>query len=234
MRTTTAILTTLALGASAHGQSLYERPAPRALDVEGREMEAEVSAEMIPLAAVSLYRVEPPEPRAFLPNDLVTIIISERARTDRIAELETEKEYELDGTVQSSIDLLKLLELRLEQGRDQDDDLPTVTASLEREYAGEGEYRRDDTVTARVTARVVEVKPNGNLLLEARTSVRTDEEQQTILVSGTARSEDVTNQNTVQSNQLYDLTVDIQNTGQVKDGASKGVITRVLDTLFNF
>jgi flagellar L-ring protein precursor FlgH len=234
IRTTTTILASLLVAACASGQSLYELPQPERLDDDGREVDTEPTDGAPGLRQISLYHVEPPQPRTYLANDLVTIIISERARTDRTHELETEKGFDIDGSVTSSIDLLKLLELRLQQGRTSDDDLPVLTASLEREYEGEGTYARDDAVTARVTARVVEVKPNGNLLLEARTVVRTDEEEQTILVSGTCRGEDITNNNTVQSNQLYDLTVDIQNVGEVKKGASKGLVTKVLDAIFNF
>lgn len=234
MRTRFLIATPLLIATLASAQSLYERSQPERLDNDGREVDTEPADGAPGLRQISLYHVEPPQPRTYLANDLVTIIISERARTDRSHDVETKKEWDIDASVSSSIDLLQLLELRLQQGRTSSDDLPILTAALDREYKGEGTYERDDSVTARVTARVVEVKPNGNLLLEARTVVRTDDEEQTILVSGTCRGEDITNNNSVQSNQLYDLTVDIQNVGQVKDGASKGLITRVLDTLFNF
>ncbi len=234
MRTPLVIVSLALITPGTLAQSLYEQTQPERIGERGRENNLEPTDGAPGLRQISLYHVEPPQPRTYLANDLVTIIISERARTDRSHEVETTKEWNIDGSVSSSVDFLKLLELRLQQGRDSSDDLPVMRAQLDREYTGEGEYQRDDTVTARVTARIVEVKPNGNLLIEARTVVRTDEEEQTILVSGTARSEDITNNNTVQSNQLYDLTVDIQNKGQVKNAASKGLFTRVLDTIFNF
>ena len=234
IRTTLLIAAFTLTATQAGGQSLFQQVQPERLGERGRTVSLEPTDGAPGLALISLYSVEPPQPRQFLANDLVTVIISERARTDRLQELETRKEWDINGSVTSTVDLLKLLELRLQQGRDQSDDLPLMQAQLDREYIGESEFRRDDTVTARVTARVVEVKPNGNILIEARTSVRTDTEEQVILLSGTARGEDVTNNNTIQSNQLYDLTVDIQNTGQVKDGSSKGLFTRVLDTIFNF
>lgn len=218
----------------ATAQSLFEQVQPRQLPDRGREVSIEPTDGTPGLGQISLYVVEPPEPRTFLENDLITIIISERARTDRTQELETEKSYEIDGEVTSSLDLLSLLEGRLQQGRDADDDLPVLSGGIETEFEGEADYVRDDSVTARVTARVLEVKPNGNLVLEARTVVRTDEEEQVILVSGTARTDDVTNNNSIQSNQLYDLRIDMQHTGEVKKGASKGIVTKVLDTIFNF
>ncbi len=106
----------------------------------------------------------------------------------------------------------------------------TIAAKFE----GEGEYERKERVTARITARVLEVKPNGTLLIEARTSIQTDSEKQTILLAGMCRSEDVSARNTVSSSQLFDLTLNIQHEGQVKKAAEKGLIPRALEAIFNF
>ena len=84
------------------------------------------------------------------------------------------------------------------------------------------------------TARVLEVKPNGTLLLEARRSIKTDREEALVVISGICRPDDVTVSNTVQSNQMYDMRLDVQNTGDVKNTADKGLITRILEGMFNF
>jgi flagellar L-ring protein FlgH len=222
------------VGASASAQSLYTQVQPAAPPDREAELQTEPTDGTPSLQSVSLYAVEPPEPRSFQTEDLITIIISERTNSESTQTLETEKRTQLSGSVTSTIDLIKLLQLRLQQGRDQTDDLPEVGVSFDNRYEGEGEYERDDRLTARVTARVVEVKPNGNLLLEARTTVRTDDEEKVILVSGVARTEDVTAANSVLSNQMYDLRVDIQHAGRVKEAADKGIVSRVLDTLFAF
>lgn len=230
--TVTAAVCAAAAGLAC-GQSLYEQTPTGPSGRDGGDPAP--AADGAPsLEQVSLTYVSPPKPRTFAAQDLITIIVSERTSSERSASLETEKDYSIDGTVTSTVDLLKLLELRLQQGRDQNDDLPTVSGGIGTEFEGEAEYERDDSVTARVTARVLEVKPNGTLLLEARTTVRTDFEQQTITLSGVCRSEDVTATNTVQSNQMFDLRVDIQNEGEVRKGGEKGLIPRVLDTLFAF
>ncbi len=185
---------------------------------------------------MSLLAVEPPEPPSFMPNDLITIIISERSRAEREHEFEGDKRYGLDASVETWIDMIKLLELRLEQGDRGGDgeDLARIAMEARKRYESEASYERDDTVTARVTARVVEVKPNDTLLLEARTVIATDTEEQTIVLSGVCRVEDVTVANTVMSNQMYDLRVDIQNRGDVRDDGQKGMIPKVLDAIFNF
>ncbi|MEM9082437.1 MAG: flagellar basal body L-ring protein FlgH [Planctomycetota bacterium] len=222
----------LAGTATAFGQSLYERPVQAAAtDVETIREEAEPVPEGPPtLEATSLYYVEPEEPREFLAEDLVTIIISERTEIAREQTLESGKEYTLEGGVTAIPDFAELIELRLAQG----DSLAEIGMNWSSEFTGEGEYERDDEVTARVTARVVEVKPNGNLLLEARTVVTTDEETQTITLTGYCRSEDVSVSNTIQSNEMYDLQLNMQHEGELKRSGKKGLIPRVLETLFHF
>lgn len=186
-----------------------------------------------PTQAVSLFHVEPPEPRTFQQNDLVTIIISERSQIDRTQKLEGDKSVDANGQVVSFPDLVKLLtELRAENGRESN--LPKVNFDFESEYEGEGKYKRDDRLTARLTARVLEVKPNGSLVLEARTAIKTDDEDQVMVLSGICRPDDVTVFNTVQSNQMFDLNLVIENKGTVAKNAEKGILTKVFDTIFAF
>jgi flagellar L-ring protein FlgH len=183
------------------------------------------------LATASLYLVEPPEPRTFLENDLITVIVSERAEVKNENTLETDKDYNFSGGVTSMPDLMKLLELRW---RDYEGLPITADMNFQRSYSGEGEQDISRETTARVTARIIEVKPNGTLLLESKTSIRTDGEEQVIVLSGLARQEDVTISNTIQSNQMANLTVNIQHHGELKRSSEKGLIPRAFDTLFNF
>lgn len=183
------------------------------------------------LATASFFLVEPPEPRTFLENDLITVIVSERAEVKNENTLETDKSYDFSGGVNSMPNLLKLLELRWQEY----EGLPiSADMNFGRSYSGEGEQDIRRQTTARVTARVVEVKPNGTMLLESKTSIRTDGEEQVIVISGLARQEDVTIANTIQSNQMANLTVSIQHHGELKRSSEKGLIPRAFDTLFNF
>lgn len=189
------------------------------------------------LSEVSLIAVAPPEPPSFQPNDLITIIISERSQTQRDHTFDSKKQYDLGGEVTQWIDMGMLLQARLQQGNRGDgtsDPLAKWAVSLDNKFKGDASYERDDSVTARVTARVVEVKPNGTLLLEARSTVQTDTDKTSIVLSGMCRTEDVTDANTVQSNQMFDLHLDIQNPGDTRNGAAKGLIPKMLETLFNY
>ena len=89
-------------------------------------------------------------------------------------------------------------------------------------------------MTTRLTAKVVDVKPNGLLALEARTQISNDEEIQTISVTGYCQPADVTIANTVLSTQIYDLRVKKVNEGEVRDASKKGFLTKLFEAIFAF
>ena len=227
----------LALAWGASAQSLYEvdRPVPDAL--RGSSAQQEAGPPRAPTAGVALYDVSlfaitPPEPRVFQENDLITVIVSERSVQERTQSLETEKDYEIDGQLSNFIDLSELLKGRFQD--DDDDNFPQVGLNLNNEFTGDGEYEREDRFTDRITARVSEVKPNGTLVLEARRELITDEEESIALLAGVCRQEDVTANNTVQSNQLYDLVLKVENEGEIRKTTKPGLIKQAMDLIFNF
>lgn len=184
------------------------------------------------LESVSLMAVKPAKPREYAENDLITIIISERSQMNRKHETDSEKDYTNGFSVEEFMDLIQLLETRIQKTTPER--LPGFSVAANRSFEGDAEYKREDRFTDRITARVMEVKPNGTLVLEARRTFVTDEEETMVLLSGVCRYEDVTDQNTVQSNQLFDLTLDVQNAGDLKNTNTKGLIPRVIEGLLNF
>ena len=248
MRRSAALTMAVVAGSAggACGQSLFQRPIaaptpmspagvpiePGALSAAGaRQAQAPLDPPLV-LEEVSLLAVTPTKPREYAENDLVQIIISERSQLDRSQEMQSTKDYSNTLAVEQFMDLVNLLETRVQQnspGR-----LPALDISSQSDFQGDGEYKREDKFTDRIMARVLEVKPNGTLLLEARRVFTSDEEEAVVVLSGTCRYEDITDKNSVQSNQLYDLTLNVQNSGDLERTTRKGLIPRVLEGLLNF
>lgn len=226
----TYILALSCLSPAASAQSLFTAPIER-------EAPAPVIApprgEPTPdLYGWSTTAIRPPEPREFRIHDLVTIVIDEQSKSTSNQKLETEKEASNKVRLDAVLDPMELLELRLVQ-----DDLTAldlINASGEREFEGEGDYERTDRFTARITAEIIDVKPNGTIVLEAKKEIVRDKEETLLVLSGVCRQEDVTSQNTILSSQLANLRLEQHNTGDVKKAASKGFLTNALDTIFNF
>jgi len=224
-RPTTILFGVATMCAVASAQSLFQQSSPEAAAAAEQDPAA-------PLYGVSLYAIEPPEPREFHENDLITILVREESLLEREQTVESEKDYTLQTPRVQIPETLKFLLLN---GDPADvANLPEMDVESNSEFEGEGEYEREDRIEARITARVLEVKPNGTLLLEARSVIQTDEETSTYLLSGICRTDDVTEGNTVLSSQLFDLRLDVQHEGELRKATKKGLFPRVLETLFNF
>ena len=187
------------------------------------------------LQRMSYTSVAAPEPRRFAVQDLITVIIREQSISTSESTLETQKDTQFNGGVDAfpHFSASDLLNLRL-RNSDSPENLPQVDVGMNQEFEGEGEYERRDTMTTRLTARVIDVKPNGTLTLEARTHIRNDDEAQTITVTGYCQPQDVTIDNTVLSTQVFDLRVSKTNEGELRDATNKGILTTILETIFNF
>jgi len=215
----------VALSTHANAQSLFLAQAQKDASSESTEPE-------ILLEEVSLFFLAVPETRTIKKHDIITIIIDENSSQTSTQTLDTKKDSKTSGSVATILDLMQLLELRLAESGTKDTNLVDFTSK--RKFKGEGDYKRADKFSARITAKVLEVKPNGTLVLEATKRIAKDKEISILVLSGLARDEDVTAQNTILSSQLADLNISLENEGDVKTAAEKGIITRVLDTVFAF
>lgn len=217
------IVAIVALAGAAQAQSLY------LVDSAPEQRTIEPGSQFL---GWSMIAAPPPEPRVFEKHDLITIIIDENTLQSAEQTLETEKKTSGDAGVNAFVDVQSLLELQLQQGDINGLELYDIVSNAK--FDADGEFERKDKFQGRITAEVLDVKPNGTLVLEAKTSIDKDGEVITIIASGICRSEDITEQNTVLSTQLANKMLVTRHAGQVRKGARKGWITRTLDTIFAF
>ncbi|MCZ6834498.1 MAG: flagellar basal body L-ring protein FlgH [Planctomycetota bacterium] len=187
------------------------------------------------LRYLSMFAIEPVEPREFQKHDLIQIIVRETSRAKSKHELETEKDYNLDGSIDAfpSLQLANLGDLPLRAGSPENFPIE-VGVDFSKEFEGTGDYKREDDLTARLTAEIIEIQPNGNLVLEARTFIKNDEEEMTIKVTGICRPDDITLFNTILSSQVHDLKIEKTHEGELKNANTKGFIAQILDAVFAF
>lgn len=160
-------------------------------------------------------------------GDLITIIVSERRTFRADAEVETEKKVDVDAKLQA---FLKLTQGGVGAATFQRGE-PAVKFTFDTAFEADGEIKRRDNLTLRLTGKVIDIKPNGLLVIEARGGVTFDEETTVMTLTGTCRKEDVTADNTVLSTQLADKDIVIQNSGVVRQGTTRGWISKLLDWL---
>ena len=82
---------------------------------------------------------------------------------------------------------------------------------------GQGTTSRQTTVSTTVSARVIRVLPNGDLIVEGAKLISINSEFQTVSLRGIVRQVDLGPGNSVSSNQVEDLEVRINGKGVVND-----------------
>lgn len=84
--------------------------------------------------------------------------------------------------------------------------------------AGKGSASTATSVTTNLSGRVVAVLASGNLVVEAERIINMNHEKQTIILRGVVRRGDIGPNNTVASDAVGDLELEIKGKGVVSDG----------------
>ncbi len=145
--------------------------------------------------------------RASKVDDLVTIVVSENASAVTTGQTKTSR------TSSTSNSITNLLGKKSPTGALAN--LANLTGATTLD--GEGTTSRTTTLSATLTARVARQLPNGYLLLEGTKVVQVNGEKQTVTVRGVIRSADLAADNSIPSNRLAQMEVNIDGKGVVND-----------------
>jgi flagellar L-ring protein precursor FlgH len=104
-------------------------------------------------------------------------------------------------------------------------------ASMNSQFDGSGTTNRANTMSAVMTATVVEVLPNGNLYIRGSRWTKVNNELQQIVLEGVVRPMDVTRSNTVLSQNIADARIYFVGEGQVSRKQKPGWLGQLIDVL---
>lgn len=182
------------------------------------------------LERYSLIAVKPPEPRTFQVHDHVTIIVRQQKTFEADGSLDAKREYDIKSQLEAFFKPITggLGASQFARGK------PNVDFSIQQEQKNEADASRQDRLIARLTGEVLDVKPNGNLVIWARARIEHDEEISVMTLTGVCSKEKITADGSVLSTDIADLNIAVRNEGAVRDGSSRGWIPRLLDTLKPF
>lgn len=140
-------------------------------------------------------------------DDLVTIVINEQASAVATGETKTSRASTANSAISSAAlpsaaagPLANLLNINSGQ---------TLT--------GDGTTSRTTTLTATLSARVVDVLPNGYLVISGSKTTMVNSENQVITLRGVVRPNDLSNANTVVSGSIAQMELKINGKGVVND-----------------
>ncbi|SEA02427.1 flagellar basal body L-ring protein FlgH [Selenomonas ruminantium] len=99
-------------------------------------------------------------------------------------------------------------------------------------FNADGEASSKNTTRANVTVTVVDVQPNGNLVLEGTQSIWNNKNEHKITFKGICRPEDVTANNTISSTKIAGATVRFDGKGPLNAKQRQGILTQIFNFLF--
>jgi flagellar L-ring protein precursor FlgH len=202
--------------------STYAPPPPKTL--EQTTTPASVSA------FGSLYAVPSPQTRRFKKHDLLTVIINENSDTSTTATNNSKKQQDFDLALQQFLALnVASSGIPYVTKVGNPSNLPEVKFKYNNDTKANADQTREDKFSARLTAEVIDIKPNGTLVVQAVKTIKQDKEIQEFRLSGVCRSEDVTIDNTIISTQLADLRLEKVTSGEVRNGTKRGWLNNLLD-----
>ena len=189
------------------------------------------------LAAARATAQQPPSPdslwmaglnndlRARHVNDLVTVHVSELVTATGTADSSLQK----NSSGSASVTSLFGLESKYPGWLD-----PTSLASVgaSTDFTGGGSTTRSGSLSASLTARVVEVLPNGDLALEGVREIDINGDRQIIVLTGVVRTADVGPGNVVPSTAVGQMRIRYFGRGLIKDNLQPGWLVRVLNKIF--
>jgi len=156
-------------------------------------------------------------------GDIITINIVESAKASKNATTTTSRDSGLNASWSGVFEKLAGTWV----GTDH-------SISLGTSHDGKGETTRTSSLNAYITAQVVDVMPNNNLLIRGSRQVQVNNETQYIYVEGLVRPEDISSTNIVLSTFIADAKIELTGQGVVSDKQRVGWLTRILDYVWPF
>jgi flagellar L-ring protein precursor FlgH len=159
-------------------------------------------------------------------EDVITVLIEEDSKATNDSKTNTDKSQD------ASVDI-KPFNVAWNGGTPTDY-TPKVGfgGGVSQKYQGSGATSRQGQVKATLSARIIAVYDNGNLLIEGNKEVEINSEKEILRVSGIVRPEDVASDNTIMSHKIADARIQYTGQGDIHNAERPGWLARFFNWVF--
>lgn len=154
--------------------------------------------------------------RAHAVGDVITIVINESSSANRSGNASNSKSA--SASLDAGVGLFTFIE--------------PVSGSSSDSFKAQGAISNTNKVTGRITVKVTEVKPNGQMVITGTQTIKQNTDEQKITITGIVRPEDVTPDNTVLSSNVADAQLKIEGKGPLAGKQRQGILTQIFNFLF--
>ena len=165
------------------------------------------------------------EPKQWKLHDLITVSVSEKSTVKSDGQINRMKKGYGDLILP---DWLQFTHGQL-GAQTWSNGVPHIRGEIDNKLDTQGQLQTADAVTFHIACEVVDIRPNGNLILEGHRTIKNNEEVWDYSLTGEIRVEDVKPNNTVQSESVASLRINKREEGHVRDSYRRGWLLEWLD-----
>jgi flagellar L-ring protein precursor FlgH len=137
-------------------------------------------------------------------GDIVTLLVSEKTAALSTGDVNNSRTFQTDSAVTSLPAF-------------QNPANPLLGMSSSKTLKGQGETSAGSSVTATVSAHVIALLPNGNMVVEAERRILINSQHENLIVRGVLRPGDVAPNNSARAASLANLEIELKGKGVVSD-----------------
>ena len=161
------------------------------------------------------YRPILEDRRARYVGDTLVVVISENINASKTAESQAQK----TGSLGASVPTIQGLPGKSFQGA-------SVSASSDNKFDGKGGSSASNVFTGTISVTVLEILPNGNLLVGGEKKIALAQGTETIRITGVINPITIGAGNTVQSSQIADARIEYKGDGYIQEAQDMGWLAR--------
>jgi flagellar L-ring protein precursor FlgH len=177
-------------------------------------------------SSFTYFEPQPPEiPRELELQSIITVLVDYRTRILSEGDIEHRKTANLNARL---IDWITFKNGNLKPSPQSDGD-PAVNGALRSQFRAESDMEARDSITFRMAVRIVDIRPNGNLVLEGHQDIENNEERWQLSLTGEVPREAIEPDRTVRSDSIASLRIVKREMGHVRDGYNRGWFQRAYD-----
>ena len=162
-------------------------------------------------------------------GDILRIIVAESRSTANTLTTTTSKESSINNTVNQFLFPIASSGFGTHNGA-----LPGTDISGQNEYTGGGTITSAQTLSDSFSVTVVDVLPNGNLVIQGNRMWKDSDQTEYVTFTGIVRYNDIASANTVFSNQIADLRLIYASEGVIRKAQKKGWLGKLNEILNPF
>lgn len=154
--------------------------------------------------------------KARLVGDTLTILINESSKATRSGSANNSKSG--SNTLSAGTGIFHFLAAASASGSDS--------------FNSQGGITNSNNITGKISVQVIEVKPNGNMVVSGTQSIWQNKDEHKITITGVVRKDDVTADNTVLSSLVADAQLKFDGKGPLNAKQRQGILTQIFNFIF--